>query len=504
MRALLSGNGRLPSMRALTLRTRLTVLYSTAFAAAGTTLVVILCLVASASLDRQPVDVVAVALTREGTDTEIDLGQLVEWGPPQDAGPRGGEPLEDIATSAGSPLGEWLGPPRAGPLRSPDQPRQADETSTPIDEVGFLSFSERVAEVNEDARDQTLRTIVVWSVGTLLVTLLGAIAVGWLMASRVLAPLHSVTATARRVAGHSLTERIALDGPQDEIKDLADTFDEMLDRLDASFDGQRRFTANASHELRTPLTITRSVLEVAVSDPGCPPATRELAEKLLTVNHRQGALIESLLALASADLTPPEKTPVDLFETSRQVAEELRPAASAAQVELVVCADRPPEERHGCGCGDAEHGERLVDADRVLLERLVRNLVENAIRYNTAGGTVQVCTPCAHELVVANTGQVVPPKEVAGLFEPFRRLASDGTVADRAARSTRHPGSGLGLSIVRSIVEAHSGTVSAESRDGGGLVVRALLPGGCRADHQREGHLSPDSTACCPRDAVPA
>lgn len=462
---------RRPLRGTSTLRTRLTVLYGTAFAIAGTALVAILVVVASTSLENQPDDVVGLALD---PDRPFDLVALTSFDVPLV------RPGLETEQSAGSDdLAAALHPPHPAHDDGLDQSALVAE------------LSGRVAAVNDQARAKTLQTIVVSSVAALLATLVVAVGVGWVMASRVLAPLHTVTATARRVAGDSLSARIALDGPQDEIKDLADTFDEMLDRLDASFDGQRRFTANASHELRTPLTITRSVLEVALTDPRCPAPTRELAEKLLEVNHRQGELIEGLLALASADLVPPEVAPVDLAALAAEVAADSRPGATAAGLSVVVTTS--PSGRQGVGrpapghtlphdCSsrpsDPARPRGTVPGDRVLLERLVRNLVDNAVRYNVADGWVHVHVPCRHVVVVENTGPVVPPEQVTGLFEPFRRLTPQGSVADRSARSVRHPGSGLGLSIVRSIAVAHEGTVDARPREDGGLVVRLWLPDG--------------------------
>lgn len=462
---------RLPRVGSLTLRTRLTALYGTAFAVAGATLVLILWWVASTSLDNQPDDIVAVAL-----DTSPGSGPmtwLLDAEPLDSPDEPDGVLRPGLGSQAGPTAGD-LGPPSTPPLATGDAPAASDPA--------VAELSALVAEANEAARAQTLRTIVVWSVVALVVTLVAAVVLGWVMASRVLAPLHKITATARRVAGDSLSARIALEGPKDEIKDLADTFDGMLDRLDASFDGQRRFTANASHELRTPLTITRSVLEVSLTDPDCPEATRDLAEKLLTVTDRQADLIEGLLALASADLTPPELAPVDLAGLATQVVDDSRPGASAAGVRLVVTTrddargtsrSRFADDHHTCGRAAA--GSTVL-GDHVLLERLARNLVDNAVRYNLDGGTVHVSALCPHVLVVENSGPVVPESQVSGLFEPFRRLTPQGTPADRSARSTRSPGAGLGLSIVRSVAAAHGGTVRARPRDGGGLVVRIRLP----------------------------
>jgi signal transduction histidine kinase len=275
------------------------------------------------------------------------------------------------------------------------------------------------------------------------VTVIG-VGFGWLMAERALRPVGRITETARRVAGGNLHERIALQGPADEIKELADTFDSMLERLDGAFDGQRRFVANASHELRTPLTINRTLIEVAMGRPAPPPELVHLGETLLAVNARHERLIDGLLTLVASEQALTVHEAVDLAEIARHVVlkidgwTDLRPAATVG--------------------------------DPVLLERVVQNLVDNAVAYNVPDGSVWVRTRTAGsraELVVENTGPVIPAYEVPRLFEPFRRLRS---------RTGSGQGTGLGLSIVRSVAVAHGGRVDARPRDGGGLIVTVTLP----------------------------
>jgi signal transduction histidine kinase len=270
-----------------------------------------------------------------------------------------------------------------------------------------------------------------------------AIGFGWLLSERALRPVHKITETARRVAAGNLHERIALDGPRDEVKELADTFDAMLDRLDGAFDGQRRFVANASHELRTPLAINRTLIEVALGREGVAEQTRQLGETLLAVNARHERLIDGLLVLVRSEQAITVHDRIDLAEVARHVG-------TAASAEL----DLQPAPTAG---------------DPVLLERVVQNLVDNAVRYNVPDGHVWLTTRTIGHLVqvtVANTGPVVPPYEVPALFEPFRRLRS---------RTDSANGTGLGLSIVRSVAHAHGGTVTAVPRDGGGLVVTVTL-----------------------------
>jgi signal transduction histidine kinase len=276
-----------------------------------------------------------------------------------------------------------------------------------------------------------------------------AVGFGWLTADRVLRPLHRITETARRVADRNLHERIALTGPHDEIRELADTFDSMLERLDRAFDGQRRFVANASHELRTPLAINHTLVEVAMGRPDAPPQVRDLGETLLAVNARHERLIDGLLTLARSEQDVTVRDPVDLADIARHVAEQSRPG------EVAVVSSLEPAPTSG---------------DPVLLERVGQNLVQNGIDYNTADGWVSITTATRGEtveLTVRNTGPVVPAYEIPGLFEPFRRLQ------DRVASGR---GTGLGLSIVRSVARAHGGDVTARPRDGGGLAVTVTLP----------------------------
>ena len=278
---------------------------------------------------------------------------------------------------------------------------------------------------------------------------------GWLVAGRALQPLHRITETAQRIAGadgvgRGLHERIALPGPRDEVKELADTFDLMVERLDRSFDGQRRFVANASHELRTPLALNRALVELAVTRQGATTETQQLGESLLAVNDRHERLIDGLLMLADAENAITERAPVDLADVAGHVLDQ-----SAAPA-LETRRDLRPATTTG---------------DPILLERLTQNLVENAIRHNVPDGWVAVSTTTTAGyavLSVANTGPVVPPYEVEALFQPFRRLHRDRIGGGR--------GFGLGLSIVRAVARAHGGDAQAQPRPGGGLTVTVTLP----------------------------
>jgi signal transduction histidine kinase len=280
-----------------------------------------------------------------------------------------------------------------------------------------------------------------------------ALALGWFVADRALAPLQKVTATARKLSESTLHERIALQGPEDEIKELADTFDAMLERLNDAFDAQRRFVGNASHELRTPLAINRTLLEVALTDPEASDDLRTVGRTLLANNARHERLIEGLLLLARSERELTTRTLVDLSEVATIV------------LKTAVREDRPDIEI------TTELTSGPTTGDPVLLEHLVSNLIDNAVRYNIDDGTVVVRTGVLDGWAtcqVENTGPVVPAYEVQNLFDPFRRPNTE--------RIDSAKGAGLGLSIVRSVATAHGGTVVATPREGGGLIVTVRLP----------------------------
>lgn len=305
-----------------------------------------------------------------------------------------------------------------------------------------------VVALTEDLSRAASHQVLVWSALALLVTAVLAVAVGWWTAGRVLRPVHAMTARARRISQQNLHERIALEGPQDELKELADTFDALLSRLDAAFDSQRRFIANASHELRTPLAGQRAALQIGLENPS-PEELSEVRERLLEANRRSERLLDGLLLLARGERGIEEYETFDL----REVVDE----------ELAIVQETAREHRVRT---TAEGGRRPVRGDRVLIGRLVANLLRNAVLYNVPGGEVRVRVG-PEGLTVSNTGPVVEPAEVEDLFEPFRR----GRGRDR--RSDQ--GEGLGLSIVRAIAQAHGGSVSAVPNPEGGLTVTVGL-----------------------------
>ncbi|KAB2373109.1 HAMP domain-containing protein [Actinomadura montaniterrae] len=323
--------------------------------------------------------------------------------------------------------------------------------------IGLGITDAEAAELQHQFVEQTMKQLV----GRSLMALAGVgvitLVLGWFVADRALSPLQRVTTTARRLSESTLHERIALEGPDDEIKELADTFDAMLERLGQAFDSQRRFVANASHELRTPLAINRTLLEVALGDPEASDDLRTVGRTLLATNARHERLIEGLLLLARSERELTTRNPVDLAEVAATVLEH----SARREHDNDVAVHR--ELTSGTALGDP-----------VLLEHLVSNLVENAVKHNDAeGGELWIRTGMLDgyaTVQVENTGPVVPAYEVERLFEPFRRLNAD--------RVESAKGAGLGLSIVRSVVLAHRGAVYAVPRPGGGLIVTVRLQPG--------------------------
>jgi signal transduction histidine kinase len=282
-----------------------------------------------------------------------------------------------------------------------------------------------------------------------------SIALGWLVAGRVLRPLRTMTTTAREISARNLHERLAIEGPRDELKDLADTVDGLLGRLEAAFDAQRRFVANAAHELRTPLTLEHALLEETLTDSGATLASfRSTSQRLLAISEQQERLLEALLTLASSERGLDRLEPVDLSALTDRALRSRRPETD--RLGLRVQATIAPAPTSG---------------DPALVERLVANLLDNAVRYNVPGGRVEVSTATRDGralLCVANTGPVIPPAQVDRLFEPFQRLG------DRTAQDDGHHG--LGLSIVGAIAAAHDATITASARPEGGLAVEVGFP----------------------------
>ncbi|PVD01416.1 HAMP domain-containing sensor histidine kinase [Streptomyces sp. CS147] len=331
-------------------------------------------------------------------------------------------------------------------------------------------------ELTDHVSDAAGKQLLNWSFAALLVMTAGAVGVGWWIAGRVLRPVHAMTAKARRLSEKTLHERIASSGPDDELKELGETLDALLGRLEKAFDSQRRFIANASHELRTPLATQRAAIQIGLDDPS-PEDLVRTRQTLLDTNRRSERLIEGLLVLARSE---------------RGLATDEREAVRLDHVVREEAARYPNPTVRGVGGGSPDGRGRIGDSpggrgrggdgpvvivaaaacsvrgNRLLLAQLVANLLANAVTYNVPGGSVEVCLSGEGALLVRNTGPVVSEADVAGFFEPFRR----GEGRDRMG-----PGSGLGLSIVRSIAVAHGGTVTAvPGPEGGGLAVTVRLP----------------------------
>jgi signal transduction histidine kinase len=317
-------------------------------------------------------------------------------------------------------------------------------------------MADRAFVAAEHRRADDLHQLLVQSGIALAIMTVISIALGWLVAGRVLRPLRAMTATTRQISERNLHERLALSGPRDELKDLADTIDGLLARLETAFGAQQRFVANAGHELRTPLTLWRALLEERLTDPTATiDSFRVTSRRLLALGGEQERLLESLLTLAWSERGLDRREPFDLAAVVAAILREPPPEAAAPGVRI-----------------DSELEPAPAAGDAALAERLVRNLLDNAVRYNVPGGRVRVRTGAGAGgafLAVANDGPVIPAAEVERLFEPFQGLRPE-----RTAPSDGHHG--LGLSIVRAVAAAHHATLHAEARPEGGLAVEVRFP----------------------------
>ncbi|HET6501683.1 MAG TPA: HAMP domain-containing sensor histidine kinase [Amycolatopsis sp.] len=305
----------------------------------------------------------------------------------------------------------------------------------------------------------SLHSSLLWICGTaLLVCTVIGLGLGWVAATQALAPMRRITRTAAGIACNNLHARVNLTGPQDEVRELADTFDAMLVRLEATFEAQQQFAANASHELLSPIAASRMLLDMALAHPdACDVSV--LAEKLMTVNKTSARIVEGLLMLARADHGPVQYVPVNLLSIVNDSLNRIGVEAEAARIRVHLAST---------GSMDAE-----IRADENLLRPLVDNLLRNAVRHNHHGGTVSVAVASDNvdsvTLTVANTGPQVPQDKADRLFEPFFRVEGRSRHDERA-------GHGLGMAIIRAIVRAHDGAVTARPNPGGGLTVSAALP----------------------------
>jgi signal transduction histidine kinase len=399
--------------RKTTVRWRLTLLYGSLFLVCGAGLLVVTyTLVAHAPITRGP----------GGVFTTIPPGAKVQF------------PAPRANINARLP----------GPL--PPALRRVLRSSAGRAVVRFVGAQQRISDLHQLEIESAIALAIM--------VILSAV-LGWLVAGRVLRPLRTITATAQQISEASLHRRLALPGPRDELRQLADTIDGLLERLEGAFDAQRQFVANASHELRTPLTAARALLEMVITDPHASVETfRETCRHVLQENEQQEQLIDALLSLAQGQrgLGPRERINLDAVVTGEVQRQEGDAAARGLQVELSL-------------------EPALISGDQRLVRRLVSNLLENAIRHNTQHGEVRVAVEAqAGEpiLKIANTGQRIPSDEIDRLLEPFQGLTPD--------RIGHGDGLGLGLSIVAAVADAHNASLQVKPRSGGGLEVEVRFP----------------------------
>jgi len=353
--------------------------------------------------------------------------------------------------------------------RNPLTPRPGGATKQQMNKLSPAQTAEARAQVAQ-LHGFALHELLVRSAIALGLTAIISIALGWVVAGRVLRPVRAISATARQISATNLGERLRLDGPDDEFRDLAATLDDLLGRLQASFDTQRRFVASASHELRTPLTLDRALLERALRHPSPSQALwRTTCERLLASSQHQDHLIDALLTLARSEAGLSSCQPFEL----------------SAVIDTVLL-DPGLDPRHHQLDITTEIGPAAVSGDPRLAERLVRNLVDNAIRYNQPAGSIHIRAATRSGravLTVANTGPPIPAAEVNRLFQPFQRLTPQ--------RDSHPHGSGLGLSIVQAIADAHDAAITATTQPHGGLAIEIGFPPA--GQH--------DGTSSAPRDA---
>jgi signal transduction histidine kinase len=321
-----------------------------------------------------------------------------------------------------------------------------------------LRAQQQTADIRYDElRTSQLDTLLTRSGLALAIMAIASIGLGWLIAGRALRPVRTMSSRARGISERNLHERLTLDGPDDELKELGDTFDGLLGRLEAAFESQRRFVANASHELRTPITLERALVEVALSDPDASvESLRETCRRVLTASEQQERLIEALLTLARSQRGLESRAPMDLREVTAEAVRAVPSNGIKVQAEL---------------------GEASTTGDPAMVERLVANLMQNAVRHNEPDGWVTAWTGVRDgepTVEVTNSGPVVAPDQVDELTKPFARLDGNGAVAPRNADARQ--GVGLGLSIVQAIVDAHGAHLAADPRTEGGLKVSVRFP----------------------------
>jgi signal transduction histidine kinase len=304
-------------------------------------------------------------------------------------------------------------------------------------------------------RTVDLHSLLLGSAIALGVMTVASVLLGWLVAGRILRPLRTITSTARHISQDSLGQRLALPGPRDELTDLGEVIDGLLERLQAAFEAQRHFVANAAHELRAPLTLERATLQVTLADPALTlDGLRAACEDVIDTGRQQEELLEALLALARSERVLDRQQPLDLAVIAADIARSRTQTAAAAGLHLHLTLGPAP-----------------VSGDPPLIERLVANLLDNALRYNHAGGSVHIATggqPGGGRLTVTNTGPAVPQDQITRLLQPFQRITP--------SRTGQHDGHGLGLSIVQAITKAHQARFLVNAGNSGGLLVEIRFP----------------------------
>ena len=326
-------------------------------------------------------------------------------------------------------------------------------TSTALCERAYAAYYAGTVAGMQAQQNTLAKLLAFWALGLGVMTVASG-GLGWYISGRLLRPVREITETARRASEQHLGERLALTGPRDELKELADTFDDMLERLDAAFATQRRFVANASHELRTPLTVMRTAIDVTLAKPS--PTAAQLTDMAVRVRRsidKAESMIEALLTIAVSDQGKLSTEFTDLATMAEDAIDAAAPTIE--RLNLRVDAQLDPAE---------------ITGDPQLLERMISNLVDNAVRHNEPGGWIRLRTgrsAAAAYLEIANSGPFIPDDAVSSLFEPFRRME---------ARTGARDGVGLGLSIARSVVTAHHATVTASSQPAGGLDISVQIP----------------------------
>ncbi len=329
-------------------------------------------------------------------------------------------------------------------------------TLSAVPESAAHAQAHQLHAVAVNVNNSDLHHLLIWSVVALAIMVLASMALGWVLAGRALRPLQAITTAAREISASNLHERLALDGPNDELRELGDTFDELLERLEASFESQRQFVANASHELRTPLTLERAILEVTLADPAASASSlRAACERVLAIGEQQEQMLEALLTLARSERGLERSEPLLLDAVARDLLADRREEIARRGLRL-----------------DAQLADAPTRGDRRLVERLLANLLDNAIHHNTPGGWIAVTTAAEVGealIAVSNSGPVIADTEVEGLLRPFHRSG--------AQRTGHGAGHGLGLSIVGAIATAHGATLTVHPQPAGGLRVEVRFPG---------------------------